>query len=327
MLGFPDERGQRGRSNRGQMVRHGTQHGGGHNPFDLMDSRMSQMMTHMDAMSGFGRGGGFGGMGGGMGGMGGMMSAMDQMMGMNMGMGMGAGPTMGGGGLGGGSSYSYSSCSYCSSSGAGGPSVEYSSTSHGVQRPGEEMVHETHRNYRDSSGQERLGVSRHIGDRGRSVVAERGADGRETRTDNLVNIQDGSSFDREWRANASASAINQTRANTRAAGSAFGAAPMLGSSMMGAPALTMGARAQPRPQQSDADRAAAREGARAYENERERIISEARRQRAAAEPPSSHRASRRAAPGAPASRIDGRSSDGQLAARLARDEARNAGLY
>ena len=80
------------------------------------------------------------------------------------------------------------------------------------------MVRETHRNYRDSSGQESLGVSRHIGDRGRSVVAERAVDGRETRTNNLINIEDGTAFDREWRSNAGANAV------TRFLGSARGAA-------------------------------------------------------------------------------------------------------
>merc|ERR1719217_1441712 len=119
---------------------------------------------------------------------------------------------MRGGGGGGGSSYSCSSCCYSSSSsGPGGQPqvVQYSSSSHGMQRPGEEMVSETHRNYRNSSGQEKIGVSRRIGDRGRSVTAERGADGREERRDNLFNVEDGSSFDREWRGNNTATAINQ----------------------------------------------------------------------------------------------------------------------
>merc|ERR1719313_318439 len=106
------------------------------------------------------------------------------------------------GGSGGGSSYSCSSCCYSSSSsGYGGQPhvVQYSSSSHGMQRPGEEMVSETHRNYRDSTGTEKLGVSRRIGDRGRSVTAERFANGTEERRDNLINIQDGTAFDAEWR--------------------------------------------------------------------------------------------------------------------------------
>merc|ERR1719498_1791761 len=99
------------------------------------------------------------------------------------------GSMMGGGG--GGGSFSCSSCCYSSSGGPGGRSVEYSSSSHGIQRPGQEMVQETQSNYRDSSGAEKIGVSRHIGQRGRQVVAERGADGNETRTNNLINVSDG----------------------------------------------------------------------------------------------------------------------------------------
>merc|ERR1719247_2291499 len=122
---------------------------------------------------------------------------------------------MGGmGGMGGGSSYSCSSCCYSSSSsGPGGQPqvVQYSSSSHGMQRPGEEMVSETHRNYRDSGGQEKIGVSRRIGDRGRSFVAERNADGTEQRTDNLINVRDGTSFDSEWRGNSAATHINEAR--------------------------------------------------------------------------------------------------------------------
>merc|ERR1719198_1201696 len=117
------------------------------------------------------------------------------------------------------SSYSCSSCCYSSSSSNNGGQphvVQYSSSSHGVQRPGEEMVSETHRNYRDSTGQEKLGVSRRIGDRGRSVVAERNADGTEQRTDNLINVHDGSRFDAEWRGNSTASAINHQRQATQA---------------------------------------------------------------------------------------------------------------
>ena len=101
-----------------------------------MHSQMGQMLGQMDRMtSGFG-----GGFGGGFG-------AFDL-------------------GAGGGGSYSYSSscCSY-SSSGPNGQSVQYSQSSHGVQRPGEEAVHETHRNYNDSAGNERIGVSRTIGQR------------------------------------------------------------------------------------------------------------------------------------------------------------------
>merc|ERR1719243_86800 len=109
-----------------------------------------------------------------------------------MGSMMGGGGSMRGGGGGGGSSDSCSSCCYSSSSSSNGGQphvVQYSSSSHGMQRPGEEMVSETHRNYRDSTGQEKLGVSRRIGERGRSVTAERQANGMEERRDNLFNVQ------------------------------------------------------------------------------------------------------------------------------------------
>ena len=161
-----------------------------HNPFEMMNTHMTQMQNMMDSAFGgdpfgghSGRGGGRSGRGGGdpFGGHGGMGMMMDQMMGGGM---MG-GSMMNMGGGGGGAQWSSSSCCYSSSSSGGGGQphvVQYSSSSHGMQRPGEEMVQESHRNYRDSSGQEQLGVSRRVGDRGRAVVAERRADGTEQRT-------------------------------------------------------------------------------------------------------------------------------------------------
>ena len=107
----------------------------------------------------------------------------------------------------GGGSCSYSCCS-CSSSGDG-RSVQYSQSSRGVQQPGQEWVSETHRQYRDSSGTEKLGVSRIIGDRGRAIVAERLADGTERRTDNLLNHDIGSAFDREWSQHRGAAALQR----------------------------------------------------------------------------------------------------------------------
>lgn len=309
MLGVPDDRRRRGGGS-----------GRPANPFEMMDLHMSQMMQHMDSMSM----GGFAGRGGG--------SLINQMMGptgLMGGMG-GMGSMFGTGMPVGGCSYSSSSYS-CSSGGPGGHSVEYSSSSHGLQRPGEQMVRETHRNYRDSSGQEALGVSRHIGDRGRSVVAERAADGRETRTNNLINIEDGTAFDREWRSNAGANAVTQARMQSRSTGSA-----------LGGPAATFALAAPPptRPHQTESDRAAAREAHRQYEQQRDKLIADARRQREgqtiAAVP------SRGA--GVPAltlagdasgygrhpssSRTSGtRGGDEALASRLAQQEARRAGLY
>merc|ERR1719198_2696249 len=166
------------------------------------------------------------------------------------------------------SSYSCSSCCYSSSSSSNGGQphvVQYSSSSHGMQRPGEEMVSETHRNYSDSTGVEKLGVSRRIGDRGRSITAERQANGHEERRDNLINMQDGSSFDREWRGNASATAINQQRTQMRSMTSA--APPALGYGASAAPHAT-----QARPQITSAERDAARAAGRAHEQQRERMV-------------------------------------------------------
>jgi hypothetical protein len=133
-----DPRGSRG-------SRGGDRSRGGGNPFDMMESHMGQMMQQMDRAFG-----------------GSDMRAMTGGGGDSM-----CGGSMGGGGGSSSSSYSCSSCCYSSSSSNGGQPhvVQYSSSSHGVQRPGEEFVSETHRNYSDSTGQERLGVSRRIGDR------------------------------------------------------------------------------------------------------------------------------------------------------------------
>ena len=317
------------------------------NPFDSRGimGRMVQEMGDMDrgferAVESHGGGGHRGGsmmdrmdtmMGGSMlGGMGGIDSMMGSMMG-----------SMGGGGGGGGYSCSSSCCSY-SSGGAGGQSVQYSSSSHGVQRPGEAAVQETHHNYRDSSGREKLGVERRIGDRGRSFVAERGTDGTERRVDNLVNVQEGSQFDREWQGNAAASSIANTRTTQRAqprgalldAGSVFGAPS----------AHAHAAPRAPRPQQTDSDRAAARQGAAAHAQQRDRMVAEARAARAQQHQqpsaPAAH-GSRRALP-QPASHSShhassyhggggggrgGGADDAAYASRLAAQEARRAGLY
>ena len=250
------------------------------NPFELAHSHMGSMMGQMMG-GGLLGGGGLSGSG-----RGGMGSMMDQMMGSMGGMGgMGDMQSMqqsmmgGGGGGGGGSTCSYSCSSYSSSSGGpGGHSVSYSSSSHGVQQPGQEAVYETNRKYHDSSGQEKIGVSRHIGGRGRSIVAERGADGTERRTDDLLNVDDGSAFDREWRSNGAATRIGQARTQARSHAPALGGgthAPALGGGL--------GNRAEERiVEVSDADRGAARDGRHAYEAQRDRMIAEARRERSAA---------------------------------------------
>merc|ERR1719393_1211488 len=104
-----------------------------------------------------------------------------------MGMGVGGGGSC--------STYSYSSYSSSSSSNGGRPRVvQYTESSHGIRRPGEEAVTESQGKYSDSSGNERLNISRTIGNRGRAMVAERRADGTERRTDNVINVPDGPHF-------------------------------------------------------------------------------------------------------------------------------------
>ena len=101
------------------------------NPFDMMNSQMSQMMGQFDRM------------------------------------GMGGGTCCGSMGGGGACSSSYSCCSYSSSSSGGGPPrvVQYTESSHGLRRPGQEAVTESQGKYSDSSGNERINVSRTIGNR------------------------------------------------------------------------------------------------------------------------------------------------------------------
>ncbi|KAL1520844.1 hypothetical protein AB1Y20_022405 [Prymnesium parvum] len=292
-------------------------HEGG-NPFDLRDSPLSLLTSHMDSM-------------------------MNGMMGPSLlaGRGFSRGSAFGGGrpsptlGAAGGGAVSFSSCSYSCSSGPGGRSVQYSSSSHGVQRPGEEMVHETHRNYMDSSGHEKIGVSRGIGNRGRSIVAERKPDGSEERTDNLLNVSDGTSFDREWSANATSQHV--TQAHTLARSQLHRPTSLLGG---GVAARSFA----PQPAQTSADRAAARQGHNIYNQQRERLLADARAQRQQLErqsqarppshgkpqvnpppqlgyrPPSASRSCRGSA-------ASGDGNDAHYASRLAQREARRAGLY
>ena len=230
---------------------------GSDNPFEMMNSQMSMLSSQMDRMMngmiqpGGGFGGGFGGGG------------FESMMG-------GAG----GGGM------SYSSCSYsCSSGGPGGRTVTYSSSSHGVQRPGEDMVRESHRNYQDSSGRERIGVSRTIGNRGRSIVAERNPDGTEVRTDNVLNVADGTTFDREWSQNRTSQHVTQahTQARTQARGLPMGS--LMGGGSFHGGGAPMLRHAEPMPTQTREDREAARQGHAMYQQQREKMLADARAQR------------------------------------------------
>ena len=304
----------------GQRRSHGGGGGGGGNPFEMMNG----MMRQMDATFG------------------GDMRASSMMRGdMSMGPSMMM-SSMGNGGS--SSSYSSSSCCYSSSSSSNGGQphvVQYSSSSQGVQRPGEEMVQETHRNYRDSTGVEKLGVSRRIGERGRSVVAERAGDGREVRTDNLIGVQDGTAFDQEWRGNSTATAINQARTQQRTAAAPsaiqgghptamLGMASGVGGGMglLGGPP-SMFQEAPRHPEMTNADRRAAREGAARHEADKQRIIAEARAQRGGpSQAPAQlgYHEQQHAAPARGGSRRpDPR--DSALASRLAQQEARRAGMY
>eukprot|EP00967_Tisochrysis_lutea_P104779 scaffold159293_cov36-Tisochrysis_lutea.AAC.1 len=105
-----------------------------------------------------------------------------------------------------------SCCSSYSCGGPGGHSISYSSTSRGYHAPGQEVVTETQRQYRDSSGFEKHGVARSVGNRGRSILTERSGDGAERCTDKLFNVDDAEEFDEVWRGHAGATAIDRSQA-------------------------------------------------------------------------------------------------------------------
>ena len=112
----------------------------------------------------------------------------------------------------------YQSSSYAYSyRGPGGPDgaashFEYTAQSRGVAGPRVETVTETKRSYKDSTGRERHGVSRTVGDRGRRVTRERdGVSGEETCEDRLLATEDGDAFDRDWAAAATASDLHDER--------------------------------------------------------------------------------------------------------------------
>ena len=77
---------------------------------------------------------------------------------------------------------------------------------------GRQAVTETKRSYRDSTGRERHGVARTVGDRGRRVTRERdGASGEERCEDRLLATEDGDGFDRDWSAAAEAAQLMNPR--------------------------------------------------------------------------------------------------------------------
>jgi hypothetical protein len=77
---------------------------------------------------------------------------------------------------------------------------------------GRHAVTETKRSYRDSTGRERHGVARTVGDRGRRVTRERdGSSGEERCDDRLLATEDGDGFDRDWSAAAEAAQLMNPR--------------------------------------------------------------------------------------------------------------------
>ena len=117
----------------------------------------------------------------------------------------------------------YSSSSYTYSYRSGGSDTggdtntppaqhfEYTAQSRGVH-DGRQAVTETKRSYRDSTGRERHGVARTVGDRGRRVTRERdGSSGEERCEDRLLATEDGDGFDRDWSAAAEAAQLMNPR--------------------------------------------------------------------------------------------------------------------
>ena len=117
----------------------------------------------------------------------------------------------------------YSSSSYTYSYRSGGSDAggdanttpaqhfEYTAQSRGVH-DGRHAVTETKRSYRDSTGRERHGVARTVGDRGRHVTRERdGSSGEERCEDRLLATEDGDGFDRDWSAAAEAAQLMNPR--------------------------------------------------------------------------------------------------------------------
>lgn len=205
---------------------------------------------------------------------------------------------LGGGALGGcmGTSCSTSCCSSYSSTGRDGSSVTFSSTSHGVYAPGQAPVVETQRTYRDSSGAEKIGVSRTIGHHGRALLAERNADGSEKRTHQLLNVEDGTEFDAAWRRHPAAASIGRSRtaaaplsSGPRLTSASPRTAERHGPLANGQSASDFDRGRGQAVHQTARDRAAAHAGRMAYEQQRDRMIDEARRQR---HPPDGSRSSR-----------------------------------
>ena len=199
----------------------------------------------------------------------------------------------------GASSFSFSSFSSCTTTTrcADGRAATYSSRTTSIRRPGDAApVTEQRSAYRDSSGVEKVGLGRSIGQRGRSIVAERAANGTEQRIDTLFHVETGTEFDDEWEANDTAADLERLMAQGHGGlhggmslGLPFGGGMSLGlpfgglldgfgggslaSSMLPTPGAGLDATLD------SSTRRTVQRGRREYEMQRDRMIADARRQR------------------------------------------------
>ena len=95
---------------------------------------------------------------------------------------------------------------------------EYESFSRGIRAEGRGGLHkvlisETHRTYQDSTGLERLGLARTLGDQGRSLTRERLASGEERSYHNYSRLEasEAEAFDRTWQEAATTNELDRVR--------------------------------------------------------------------------------------------------------------------
>jgi hypothetical protein len=189
------------------------------------------------------------------------------------------------------SSSTFSSFSSCTTTTcyADGRAATYSSKTTSMRRPGDAApVTEQRSAYRDSSGVEKVGLGRSIGERGRSIVAERAADGTERRIDTLLHVETGTEFDDEWEANDTAADLERLMAQRHGGllggtslGLPFGGLldGFGGGSLLGATSMLPTPGAGLDTTLDSSARRAAQRSRREYEMQRDRMIADARRQR------------------------------------------------
>ena len=95
---------------------------------------------------------------------------------------------------------------------------EYESFSRGIRAEGrggldKVLVSETHRSYQDSTGLQRLGLARTLGDQGRSLTRERLASGEERSYHNYSRLEasEAEAFDRTWQEAATTNELDRVR--------------------------------------------------------------------------------------------------------------------